>query len=719
SEARLRRAESVARFGNWEFRLAEDRVRASAGARLIYGLQGDEWSIAAAQSIPLPEYRPLLDAALTNLIEHGQPYDLKFRIRRPVDGQLRDIHSIAEYDAAQRAVFGVLSDITDHKQTERAERDQRELADSLREVAVLLNSSLDFSTILDQMLTTIGRVVPHTTANVMLIDEAAGMARVVRARGYGQISPDFAEQVLSFSVPLSLSNLRRMIDTRQPVIIDDAHTAPDWVITPETAWTRSYLGAPIVLRDQTLGIFNLDSDQPNFFTTEHARRLMAFAAQAAAAIENARLFEAEHDARQLAEALRDTAAALSHSLNPDDVLTEVLNMVERVVPGDGADIMLVHGDHASVVRVRGRCRPDTIGAGHFDINATANLCIMRDTGEPLILEHTRDKPLRRVPPGDEWIARYAGVPIRVHAELLGFMGLYSAEPGFFSARHTERLTTFADQIALAIHNAQLHASIQRHAEELEERVRQRTRELSAANEQLTQLDHLKDQFISRISHELRTPLTNIKIYLELLETGKAEKRPKYMATLSAQTVRLQELIEDLLEVSQLDMPNLTLNLRPCDLNRVATDLLNDQKPLAQQRGLTLTADLQPDLPPALGDSSLVFQAASRLMSNALAYTPAGGHVTVITRQQSQANSNWITLTVHDTGPGISARDLPHLFERFYRGEAAGDYTVPGTGLGLSISQTIIGKMNGRITVDSEPATSGSGAAFIIWLPAAK
>jgi two-component system sensor histidine kinase BaeS len=119
------------------------------------------------------------------------------------------------------------------------------------------------------------------------------------------------------------------------------------------------------------------------------------------------------------------------------------------------------------------------------------------------------------------------------------------------------------------------------------------------------------------------------------------------------------------------------------------------------------------LPPALGDSSLVFQAATRLMLNALAYTPPGGRVTVITRQQFHAASNWITLTVQDTGPGISAKDLPHLFERFYRGEAASDYTVPGTGLGLAISQNIIDKMGGRITVDSQP---GAGAAFTIWLP---
>ena len=392
NEARLRRAESVAHVGNWEFHLTDSKVRASAGARLIYGLQGDEWSIPDIQSIPLPEFRPLLDAALTALIEHQTPYDLEFRIRRPTDGELRDIHSIAEYDPVSRTVFGVISDITHHKQIEQAERDQRTLADSLREVAVLLNSTLDYSTVLDQMLLNIGRVVPHTTANVMIVDEAAGVARVVRARGYGEQGRGLAEQVLRLSLSLMLRNLRTMYETHQPAIMNDTRNSPDWVVTPETAWTRSYLGAPIVLRDRVLGFLNLDSDQPNFFTEEHARRLMTFAAQAATAIENARLFEAEHDARQLAEALRDTATALNSSLEPDSVLDQILVNVERVVPNEGANIMLIDGDRARVARANGRCAVESIGLENHVINDTYNLRTMLTTGEPCIIDRTRDNP---------------------------------------------------------------------------------------------------------------------------------------------------------------------------------------------------------------------------------------------------------------------------------------------------------------------------------------
>jgi PAS domain S-box-containing protein len=124
SEARLRRAESVARFGNWELDLVRRRFRASEGAKEIYGLQGEEWSpVGVVQGLVLPEHRARMDAALTELIEHDRPYDIEFSIQRPDDGSVREIHSIAEYDQRRKVVFGIIQDITLRKQTEEALRE--------------------------------------------------------------------------------------------------------------------------------------------------------------------------------------------------------------------------------------------------------------------------------------------------------------------------------------------------------------------------------------------------------------------------------------------------------------------------------------------------------------------------------------------------------------------------------------------------------------------
>ncbi|HPQ54666.1 MAG TPA: PAS domain S-box protein [Spirochaetota bacterium] len=126
NESRLQRAEEIAGFGNWEFRLGENSVRGSQGARLIYGLDGDEWPIPLVQQIPLPQYREMMDNALTELVEKGIPYDITFSVKRKSDNKIIDIHSIAEYDPAQKTVFGVIHDVTEQKKAQADVRENQE-----------------------------------------------------------------------------------------------------------------------------------------------------------------------------------------------------------------------------------------------------------------------------------------------------------------------------------------------------------------------------------------------------------------------------------------------------------------------------------------------------------------------------------------------------------------------------------------------------------------
>ncbi|MBU2548385.1 MAG: PAS domain S-box protein [Proteobacteria bacterium] len=135
AEARLRKAEIVSRSGYWEFDLDQDRVEASEGARIIYGLGETEWNIASTQQIPLPEYRAPLDEAMRGLIERGEPYDIEFRIRKPDTGEIADIHSIAEHDREKNRVFGIIQDVSHHKRTEHALRESEQRFRSLVEGA--------------------------------------------------------------------------------------------------------------------------------------------------------------------------------------------------------------------------------------------------------------------------------------------------------------------------------------------------------------------------------------------------------------------------------------------------------------------------------------------------------------------------------------------------------------------------------------------------------
>jgi signal transduction histidine kinase len=243
-------------------------------------------------------------------------------------------------------------------------------------------------------------------------------------------------------------------------------------------------------------------------------------------------------------------------------------------------------------------------------------------------------------------------------------------------------------------------------------------DLTQANYKLKELNQMKDQFVSNVSYALRSPQAVIKLYLSLLEQGKPEKHSEYMQILHREVGRLELMIEDLLDLSKFDQGRLSLKIAPVDLNELLGQILSDRIIQAEESGLTLRYEPTGEMLRALADPTALRQVVPHLLTNAVNYTPAGGTVSVTTAAHQRAGNDWATFTVRDTGPGISSTDLPHIFERFYRGEASRKAQTPGAGLGLSIVKEIVERLGGQINVESLPATEGSGAAFTVWLKAA-
>ncbi len=227
--------------------------------------------------------------------------------------------------------------------------------------------------------------------------------------------------------------------------------------------------------------------------------------------------------------------------------------------------------------------------------------------------------------------------------------------------------------------------------------------------QWKEVDRLKSQFISNVSHELRTPLTNIKLYLGLLHTAPPEHHAAYLAVLERETMRLERLIEDILDLSRLEA-QVEYSPEPLVLSALIRDLLARFSSVAAARGLTLHAELPETVPLVRADRQQIIQAVSNLITNALNYTPAGGRVTV----RVWAEGGMVCLSVSDTGIGIPPDEQPRIFERFFRGREVRQRGVPGTGLGLSIAQEIIHRHGGRIMVESQV---GKGSTFTLYLPA--
>ncbi len=176
------------------------------------------------------------------------------------------------------------------QRVQESEREQRLLAEALSDVATALTSTLDIDQLLERILTNVGKVLPHDAANIMLIDENSGIVRVARSRGYEKYTPlQGNDPVVGLRIN-DLPGLKQMAQTCNPLIILDTQQYPNWVSFPVTKWVRSYAGAPICVKGKIAGFLSLDSATPGFFNPRQAPRLIAFAEQAAIAIENARLY---------------------------------------------------------------------------------------------------------------------------------------------------------------------------------------------------------------------------------------------------------------------------------------------------------------------------------------------------------------------------------------------------------------------------------------------
>lgn len=231
---------------------------------------------------------------------------------------------------------------------------------------------------------------------------------------------------------------------------------------------------------------------------------------------------------------------------------------------------------------------------------------------------------------------------------------------------------------------------------------------------LEEVDRMKDDFISMASHELRSPLTVLRGYIDILKSELLKKIPeaesgeerRYLNNMEESVTRLNNLVEDILNVSRLEQNRLPITMENIDLGPLLTKFVSQFSLEAKQHGLTLSYG-EVRIPQVRGDRERVTQIIVNMLSNAIKYTPSGT-VTVLTKETDDE----ILVTVADTGLGISAEGMKNLFSKFYRVKTDQTSKISGTGLGLWISREIARKMDGDITVES---IEGVGSHFTLHL----
>ena len=218
------------------------------------------------------------------------------------------------------------------------------------------------------------------------------------------------------------------------------------------------------------------------------------------------------------------------------------------------------------------------------------------------------------------------------------------------------------------------------------------------------------RLLADAAHELRTPLATLDAYLEGLADGIRSPGPDTWEVLAAQTARLRRLADDIALVSRAEEHQLPLNQVAVAPNQVVATAVRAARPGYDSKGVHLTARLADDLPELTADPERLTQVVDGLLSNALRHTPAGGQVTVTTRTAGPHAQ----IAVADTGEGIAAEHLPHIFERFYRADPARDRAHGGSGIGLTIARALITAQGGTLTAVTDGP--GKGAVFTISLP---
>jgi PAS domain S-box-containing protein len=228
------------------------------------------------------------------------------------------------------------------------------------------------------------------------------------------------------------------------------------------------------------------------------------------------------------------------------------------------------------------------------------------------------------------------------------------------------------------------------------------------------LERMRSQFITDVSHELRTPVTTIALYAQLLEQSPGEKRAQHLAALQTESQQLGALIEEIVYFSRITGGHLELSQQRVDLAEVVQGVLTEYRGRVAERGVALNFATSEPSPTVSADRENLERVFHNLVDNATRYTTEGTILVNVTTAE-WSGETWAMVSVADTGSGIAPEELPHIFERFFRGASAHRQQLSGTGLGLAVAKELVELHGGWITVESQV---DEGSTFTVWLPLA-
>ncbi|MCS6885284.1 MAG: ATP-binding protein [Acidobacteriota bacterium] len=591
----------------------------------------------------------------------------------------------------QKAYYAVLSKFSTNvnllpNEQQRIEQEMEatlyKLALSNSELAVLntmlelISRSLDLKEIYEGLLKAVALVDIESV--IILLDEG----KRLNIDFWGGTSLEVAEATRSIAGESFYPLREKLLEISTAYVDQLSSQFPKAAEALIKAGVQTAVFVPLHSRDSTIGFMILPLNNYRKFSSDDLRLFTSIGSQVGLAIEAARLYEnSQRLARQMA-ALFEVGKTISAHLELQPLFSSIAENAAKLLDADQTAVVILDRNSKAVV---------TTAEWHSKKPPTkANLLSFAQTKASAEVA----KPTIESYEGSSIISCPIVVSERIspqHSLLGSLCALRSTkEKSSFKDADLELLANLISQVAVAIENAELYSKI------LE------------TNAQLREAIRLKDEIVSMVAHDFRSPLTSIQAFSEILHDRIDNPEYKrYLAIINRQSKHLASLAADTLTMSRLESGSLPFKFTKFKLNELITSII-------ENRAATDTnADIKVELPEEdieiVGDQGRLYEVIDNLVGNAIKYSPDGASVKI---KLTKVNDS-VQVSVSDRGMGISAEDIPKLFQKFSRLEAARQRQIAGTGLGLYICRCIIEAHKGSIWVES---VKGKGSTFHFKLP---